>query len=190
MSIYLDFDIRLCIKLREGSKEAFLEAFDRYNRLLYAYAYRFLKSEEEAEDAVQHAFMKLWESHKKLVPEVGVRSLLCTIVKNYALNELRHHNLVYEKNYQLAQEACEIDDSFLRAYEDKDLHEQLMAAIRRLPIQKSVICMMKLKKGFSNQEIAEHMHLAVATVKVHYTQAIKMLRKELVTACIFFTAFL
>lgn len=50
--------------------------------------------------------------------------------------------------------------------------------------------MMKLKKGLSNQEIADCMYLAVATVKVHYTQVIKMLRKELVTACIFFTAFL
>ena len=190
MSIYLDFDIRLCMELQKGSKEAFSEVFDRYNRLLYAYAYRFLKSEEEAEDAVQYAFMKLWEGHRRLDCEAGVRSLLCTIVKNYVLNELRHRNFVYEKNYQLAQEVSEMDDSFLSIYEDQDMHERLIAAISRLPVQKSAICMMKLKKGLSNQEIAERMHLAVATVKVHYTQAIKMLRKELVTACIFFTAFL
>lgn len=135
LSIYLDFDIRLCMELQKGSKEAFSEVFDRYNRLLYAYAYRFLKSEEEAEDAVQYVFMKLWEGHRQLDSEAGVRNLLCTIVKNHVLNELRHHNLVYEKNYQLAQEVGETDGSFLRTYEDQDLHERLMVAINRLPVQ-------------------------------------------------------
>lgn len=190
MSIYLDFDARLCMELQQGKEEAFAKAFTQYNRLLYALAYRFLKSGEEAEDAVQFTFMKLWEDRKRLDFRSGVRSLLYTIMKNYVLNELRHRNIVYEKNYLLALEVDEMDDGFLKAYEERNLREHLIAAINRLPSQKSMICTMKLKGGLSNQEIADQMHITVATVKSHYTQAIKMLRQEFVAVCMSLMAFL
>ena len=190
MSIYLDFDAQLCMELQEGKEEAFEKAFNQYNRLLYVVAYRFLKSREEAEDAVQYTFMKLWEERKRLDFRNGVRSLLYVIMKNYILNELRHRNLIYEKNYQIAQEAEETDDGFFGAYEERNLQEQLILAINKLPSQKSIICMMKLKKGLSNQEIADRMHITVATVKSHYTQAIKMLRQEFVAVCMSFMTFL
>lgn len=190
MSIYLDFDVRLCMELQQGKEEAFAKAFTQYNRLLYALAYRFLKSGEEAEDAVQFTFMKFWEDRKRLDFRSGVRSLLYTIMKNYVLNELRHRNIVYEKNYLLALEVDEVDDGFLKAYEERNMREHLIAAINKLPSQKSMICMMKLKGGLSNQEIADQMHITVATVKSHYTQAIKMLRQEFVAVCMSLMAFL
>lgn len=180
MSIFLDFDSQLCLELQQGKEKAFERLFNQYNRLLYTVAYRFLKSGEEAEDAVQYTFMKIWEGRKKLDFQNGVRSLLYAIMKNYLLNELRHKNLVYEKNYQIAQQAEETADEFLEEYEEQNLREQLIFAINKLPPQKSTICMMKLKKGLSNQEIADQMHITVATVKSHYTQAVKMLRHELV----------
>lgn len=190
MSIYLDFDAQLCLELQEGKEEAFAQLFGQYSRLLYTLAYRFLKSGEEAEDAVQYTFMKLWEERKKLNFQNGVRSLLYTIMKNYILNELRHKNLVHEKNYQMAQRAEETDDGFLDEYEEQNLREQLILAINKLPSQKSMICMMKLKRGLSNQEIAAQMHITVATVKSHYTQAVKMLRQEFVAMCMSFMALL
>lgn len=180
MSIYVDFDTKLCMQLQEGNEEAFAQAFTQYNRLLYAIAYRYLKSGEEAEDAVQHTFMKLWEERKRLDLRNGLRSLLYTILRHYVLNELRHRTVVYEKNYELAQEAEETDESYLQFYEEQDLRNQLLLAINKLPSQKSAICKLKLRQGLSNQEIAERMHLTVATVKSHYTQAIKMLRREFV----------
>ena len=109
MSIYVDFDTKLCMQLQEGNEEAFAQAFTQYNRLLYAIAYRYLKSGEEAEDAVQHTFMKLWEERKRLDFRNGVRSLLYTILRHYVLNELRHRTVVYEKNYELAQETEETE---------------------------------------------------------------------------------
>ena len=70
------------------------------------------------------------------------------------------------------------------------MREHLITAINKLPSQKSMICMMKLRKGLTNQEIADRMHITVATVKSHYTQAIKMLRQEFVAVCMSLMAFL
>ena len=66
MGYAVDFDGQLYNGLSIGKAEAFASVFDRYHRLLYALAYRYLKSGPEAEDAVQHTFMRLWEQRETL----------------------------------------------------------------------------------------------------------------------------
>ncbi len=170
-----DFDNQLYSDLNAGKEKAFSLVFDRYHRLLYALAYRYLKSEMEAEDAVQFTFMRLWEKRKTLDFSHGVRSLLFTILKNYVLNELRHQRIVLESQEDLLLEE-EAEENVARTLEDKDLRRRLYAAIRRLPLQKQKICLMKVEQGMSNQEIADLLGITVPTVKSHYTQAIKQLR--------------
>lgn len=179
MNQFLDFDQKLYAELRKGSEHAFVTVFERYNRLLYALAYRYFMSGEEAEDAVQYTFMKLWEQRSSFEFQSGIRSLLFTILKNYIMNELRHRQIVFEKHYEMAQRNEEADDSFLKNFEDKDFREHLRTAIGKLPPQKQKICRLKIEKGLSNQEIADEMHITVPTVKSHYTQAIKILRAEI-----------
>lgn len=175
MSFTVDFDEQLYISLKCGKEEAFAYVFDRYHRLLYALAYRYLKSEPEAKDAVQYTFMRLWEHRESFEFSEGLRSLLFTILKNYILNELRHQRIVLEKHNELLQQDKEEEDA-MKALEDADFRRHLRAAIGKLPPQKQKICLMKIKQGLSNQEIATKLHITVPTVKSHYTQAIKQLR--------------
>ena len=79
MNQFLDFDQKLYAELRKGSEHAFVTVFERYNRLLYALAYRYFKSGEEAEDAVQYTFMKLWEQRTNFSFESGV-SVVCYLL--------------------------------------------------------------------------------------------------------------
>ena len=174
------------MELLKKKEQSFLAIFNRYNRLLYALAFRFLKSREEAEDAVQYTFLKLWEDWCDVGHYAEVRGWLYATMKNHILNELRHRNLVYEKNYQIAQELKEADESFLTMYEERDFRERIQLAINRLPPQKSLVCKLKLNSGLTNQEIADKMHITLATVKSHYTQALKILRQEFVNMCVFF----
>ena len=60
MNQFIDFDEKIICRTPSGDEAAFTVVFERYNRLLYALAYRYLKSGEEAEDAVQYTFMKVW----------------------------------------------------------------------------------------------------------------------------------
>ena len=81
MNQFIDFDEKLYARLRRGDEAAFTIVFERYNRLLYALAYRYFKSGEEAEDAVQYTFMKLWGQRDSFEFQSGIRSLLFTILK-------------------------------------------------------------------------------------------------------------
>lgn len=179
MKNYPDLEERLLQLLKKGDEQAFITIFDCYHRLLYSLAYRYLESIEDAEDAVQYTFMMLWERRHLFDFSMGVRSLLFTILKNYILNELRHRKVVLAKYHQLAQEEDVLENNFLNSIENQDFKKHLLKAINRLPEQKRMICFLKIEKGLTNKEIADKMQITLATVKSHYTLALKMLRKEI-----------
>ena len=185
----IDTDRQLLNGLRKGYEDAFVELFNRYGRMMYALAYRYLKSEEDAEDAVQSAFMKLWARRESLELNENIGSLLYTILKNHVLNEIRHNAIVVEGNWEMSREAEEADDSFIRQMEKKNQLELLISAVSKLPSRKHDIYILKLMKGFTNKEIAEQLNIKVPTVKVHYNQAIRMLRKYLLMLVIAICAF-
>ena len=185
----IDTDRQLLNGLRKGYEDAFVELFNRYGRMMYALAYRYLKSEEDAEDAVQSAFMKLRARRESLELNENIGSLLYTILKNHVLNEIRHNAIVVEGNWEMSREAEEADDSFIRQMEKKNQLELLISAVSKLPARKRDICLLKLMKGFTNKEIAEQLNIKVPTVKVHYNQAIRMLRKYLLMLVIAICAF-
>ncbi|MEG2855687.1 RNA polymerase sigma-70 factor [Bacteroides sp.] len=173
-------------RLQQGDVGAFSELFAQYHRLLYALAYRYLKSQEEAEDAVQYTFMRIWERRETLVWSESIRSLLFTVIKNYVLNELKHRQIVCQKYQEIAGYEENMAECFTIGLEHQDLKRELHEAIARLPLQKREVFRLKIDRGLSNQQIAEKMNLSVSTVKSHYTQAIKMLRKTLGRINVFF----
>lgn len=175
----LSIDKDLLIQLRDGNEKAFSIVFETYHRYLYVLACRYLMSNSYAEDAVQYTFMRLWEGRETFDYKSGIKNLLFTILKNYILNELRHSNLVIQKNYELAQTIEENDINFLHDLENADFRSHLYRLIEQLPLQKREVCMMKIQKGMTNQEVADAMNITVPTVKSHYTQVIKLLRSQL-----------
>lgn len=172
-------DHRLWQQLREGEEKAFSTVFDAYYRYLYVLAYRFLMSEEAAEDAVQYTFMRLWEGRAGFDYRKGIKNLLFTILKNYVLNEIRHNNMALQKRYEIAQAAEEADVNFLHRLEEADFKTHLYRLIDQLTPQRRQICLLKIQDGLSNQEIADMLHISIPTVKSHYTQAIKLLRSQI-----------
>jgi len=175
--IHIDYEVLM--QLRDGNEKAFAAVFETYHRYLYVLACRYLMSDSYAEDAVQHTFMRLWEGRETFDYKTGMKNLLFTILKNYILNEIRHNNLVIQKNYELAQFNEEMEASFLHNLEDADFKTHLYKLIEQLPPQKKEVCLLKIQQGLTNQEVAEAMNISIPTVKSHYTQVIKLLRSQM-----------
>lgn len=176
---HVHIDYELLMQLRDGSEKAFSMVFGVYHRYLYVLACRYLMSENYAEDAVQYSFMRLWEERESFDYTKGIKNLLFTILKNYVLNEIRHNNLVLQKNYELAQFNEEMETDFLHDLEDADFKYHLYKLIDQLSPQKREVCLLKIQQGMSNQEVAETMNISIPTVKSHYTQVIKLLRTQI-----------
>ena len=175
----ISIDCVILLGLNKGDKVAFSKVFKNYHRLLYALAFRYLKSEDAAMDAVQNVFMVLWEKRESLNFDTNLRSLLFTILKNYVLNEIRHNKIVYEKQSEISQLESNKEIDISDAIENKEMKTLLYTSIQKLPFQERKVCLLKIVNGMTNQEIAERLNISIPTVKSHYTQAIKKLRNEI-----------
>ncbi len=172
-------DSALLDLLQKGSSVAFTFIYNRYHKMLYVIAFRYLKDRTMAEDAVQQIFTRLWDAHQDLIISVSLRNYLHTMIKNYILNQMRNDNTAMIKNYQVYQQTSGVEDDLIDKIEKKELLSLLYKGIELLPDQKKIICKLKLEGKFSNQEIADKMEISINTVKSHYLQSVNILREYL-----------
>ena len=169
-------DQALFLLIKKRDKEAFDTLYYKYHGYLYALALRYLKSKDLAEDAVQHVFIKLWETTKAMNIDINVKNYLYTMTKNHILNQIRDNKETISLNYVNAQqEVCEGAD-FIKMMEETQTIDILHKGINSLPPQKKEVCLLKLEDDITNQIIADKMGISVHTVKSHYQESIKMLR--------------
>lgn len=172
-------DEKLFALIEQGDEGAFTQVYERYHKLLYVLAYRYLMSSDMAEDVVQHVFSRLWEFRSELRVGISLKNYLFTMTKNHVLNLIRNENSAIAKNYEMAQSASPYEDNLIEKLEKKELMSSFYKAVDMLPAQKRDICLMKVQEELTNQEIAERMNLSVNTIKTHYSEALKLLRIHL-----------
>jgi len=169
-------DHALFILLKRRDKDAFSAIYMKYHRYLYALAFKYLKDSGMAEDALQHVFVKLWESTSDIHIEINLKNYLYTMTKNFILNVIRDHKEAVSLSYMNAQIDLPAEDDIVKVLENSELHDLLYKGIDSLPPQKKEVCMRRLKTSDSNQQIAEKMGISVNTVKSHYQESLKLLR--------------
>ncbi len=87
----MDEHTQLMLHFREGDESAFETLVEFYKSRVVGVAYRFLQNSEEARDAAQEAFLKMYCARDKYHPGTSVfASWLYTIVNRVCLNILRH----------------------------------------------------------------------------------------------------
>lgn len=166
-------------QLQEGNQIAFTTIYNKYHKALYVFSYYYLKNNEQAEDTVQSVFSKLWEFHSQIIITINLKNYLYKMVKNHVLNEIRNNTSAFTKNYEIAQSTENYEDNLLEKIEEKELRSLFYKAIDKLSDQKRSICLLKIKEGLSNREIAEKLNIAENSVKTYYNQSIKLLRAHL-----------
>lgn len=148
-----------------------------------AFAWKVLKSEDDAEDIAQDIFVKLW-SNPELWDNVETwNSYIFTMVRNHIYNFLKHKSVEFDYHSQLSREDS---PSF-----ESDVHDQLYAkeielliklTLDNMPEQRKRVFVMSRQKGMSNQEIADTLQISVRTVERHIYLALQDLKKTILIA--------
>ena len=172
-------DTELFHRIQKGDEKAFTIAYELYNKLIYVLSYRYLMDEARAKDVVQYVFVKLWEYRAELNIGISLKNFLFTMAKNYILNLIRNENTALEKQYEIAQQVLGYEDDLVEKLERREQMSLFYQALAKLPEQKKRICVMKIREEMSNKEIAERLNVSINTVKTHYAEALKLLRREL-----------
>lgn len=163
--------------LRAGDEKCFDALFRRYYKPLCTYATRFV-TPARAEELVQDTLMWVWENRTSLLPEMPLKSLLFTIVKNKAINHMSRDTIKNRVIRQLAEYyEEEFDDPDF--YLEGELVERLTAALRKMPPEFQQTFRMHRLEGRTHKEIAAALGVSPQTVNYRIGQTVRLLREEL-----------
>lgn len=177
---------RILKRLIPGNKETFHFIFTKYYLALYYYAKKITGSKENAEEAVQNTFLKLWEKPETLNIEKSLDSYLYKAVHNNCLNLLKQLQVKekYTDNYR--RKIQDAEDLYRITAENgqailiaDELHEKIESSISKLPKQCKEIFNLSRKEGLKNKEIAEKLGISLNTVTKQISIALTRLRKSL-----------
>ena len=150
----------------------------QYHRALHWCCMQYVRSQEDADEIVNDAFMVLWEKQETLLLEDSIKPLLYTIVRNKSLNLLKKRKLdVAELDNGF--EVADLTVSALETLQARETEEAVFKLIDRLPPRCQQIFVLSRKEHLSNREIAELMGLNEKTIENQISIAIRFIRSGL-----------
>jgi RNA polymerase sigma-70 factor, ECF subfamily len=161
-----------------SEQSALAELYDRYGRTAYGLALRIVRDQALAEDAVQDAFLTIWRTASRFVPERGKASTwILTLVHRRAVDtvrrEQRRRTDSLERAAEPAVEGVE-EDAWLRLQ-----RERVQTALRNLPDAQREALELAYYGGFSQSELAERLGQPLGTIKSRMFTGLSRLREQL-----------
>lgn len=169
----------LVLDLINDSEPAFCQLYALYKDRLVAFAVKFVKSREIAEDVFQDAFISVWQNRHFLNPNMPFGPYIYTIVKNRILNLLANLDRERELMKVLGSQAIEAENDVENKLTDLDINQLLNKAISKLTPQQKRIFNMSRNEMKSHKEIAETLNISVYTVQQHISASLKIIRTYL-----------
>ncbi len=178
-------EAELVNRLRQGQRPAFDEFFEAYKNKGLAIAYRFTGNLEDAKDALQEAFIKVYLNIGSFKREAKFSTWFYRIVVNSSLDLLRRKKAMGKviKSDIDAQgnniDAADNSYNPKRIVLNQELGQKLDLCIQGLPKNQKACFVLKHQNGFSNDEVASVVGCSAATVKVHIFRALNTLQEKL-----------
>lgn len=184
-------DAELASRAAQGDANAFQQIMRRHNRLLFRTCRSILKSDDEAQDALQEAYLRAWRALASFRAESRLSTWLVRIVMNEALGRLRRDAgaqvLPLDPTVDLYDEDAQ-EDTWMHA----DAREQpeslaMRAEMRRLiesridalPEVFRTVFVLRAVEDMSIEDVAAALAIPEATVRTRFFRARGLLREAL-----------
>ncbi|PSR56380.1 RNA polymerase subunit sigma-24 [Adhaeribacter arboris] len=144
---------------------------------LFRLAKTMLRHHEEAEDALQEVFLKLWTNQHKLDACNSVEAFAMTVTKNLCLDKLK----VKTPKHLADVTAMELESSYTtpqQSYELSNSAEVMRRLVDQLPEQQKLILHLRDVEGYSFEEIEQITQLPLNTIRVTLSRARKLVRER------------
>jgi RNA polymerase sigma-70 factor, ECF subfamily len=174
---YLSDEALIALVARQD-EEAFAELYDRLGRAAYGLALRILRDESLAEDAVQEAFLVVWRTAARFVPERAKASTwVLTLVHRRAVDLVRRQERRRAEPLEAAPHAgtdAADEQAWLRLR-----RERVQTALSRLPDPQREAIELAYYGGFTQTELADRLGQPLGTIKSRMFAGLARLRELL-----------
>lgn len=179
-------DEELVARSIAGDTDSFNELVLRWERPIYALAYRQIGREDDARDVTQEAFLRAFRALPGFKGQAKFSSWLYRITLNLCRDWMRRQMrtpFVPTPEGMDAEDLAVQDDGEAVTVEDavaqRDLSRHVARAMRVLPEEQRSAVLLKEYHGLTFQEIAELQGCPLSTVKTRLYQGLSVLRREL-----------
>jgi RNA polymerase sigma-70 factor, ECF subfamily len=168
-----------------GDLDSFNQLVLRWERPIYALAYRVIGREEDARDVAQETFLRAFRALKGFKGQAKFSSWLYRITLNLCRDFIRR-----ERRTPLAQAPEGVDlvelageatptETIEQLVGRKQLGRAVSKAMALLPEEQRTAIILKEYHGLTFQEIAELLDCPLSTVKTRLYQGLSVVRKQL-----------
>jgi len=145
--------------LDENQNSKFESIYFAYSKYLYSIGINILKDEQQAADALQQSFIKIFENIDKIqeVNSTHTKSFVSIIMRNESINLLRKRKSAFyvtdmgdDTLYIIIDETADTEEIVLRS----ELQEEVRSYVNRLSKEESNLIILKYVHEYSTEEIA------------------------------------
>jgi RNA polymerase sigma-70 factor (ECF subfamily) len=178
-------DEELVARSRGGDLDSFNQLVLRWERPIYALAYRVIGREEDARDVAQDAFLRAFRSLHGFKGQAKFSSWLYRITLNLCRDWMRRQR---RAPFAQAPEGIDLielatESTPAESIEDlvsrKELGRAVATAMSMLPEEQRTAIILKEYHGLTLQEIADLQGCPLSTVKTRLYQGLTVLRRQL-----------
>ena len=164
-------DEELVAKSVRGDAESFNQLVLRWERPIYALAYRTIGREEDARDVCQETFLRAFRALR----------IALNLCRDWIRRERRAPVVQAPEDVDLIElaAAAEPSESIEDLVARKDLSRLVEKAMTLLPEEQRTAVVLKEYHGLTFQEIADLVGCPLSTVKTRLYQGLIVLRREL-----------
>jgi RNA polymerase sigma-70 factor (ECF subfamily) len=178
-------DEELVARSMGGDLDSFNQLVLRWERPIYALAYRVIGREEDARDVCQETFLRAFRALKGFKGQAKFSSWLYRITLNLCRDWIRR-----ERRQPIAQAPEGVDlielaaeatpsESVEELVARREIGRAVARAMADLPDEQRTAIILKEYHGLTFQEIADLLDCPLSTVKTRLYQGLTVLRKQL-----------
>ncbi len=173
-------DEALVALVARGDESALAELYDRVGRVAYGLAFRVLRDDRLAEDAVQDAFLAVWRTAAAFRAERAKASTwILTLVHRRAVDVVRRE----ERRRTEPLDDATRDTATSESAEDAAWlgfeRDRVQEALRQLPDTQREAIELAYYGGYSQSELAERLGQPLGTIKSRMFAGLARLRELL-----------
>jgi len=180
-------DTQLVKGAQDGDNRAFDELVRRYRDKVYRLAFKILRHEEDAAEALQDAFLSAYRGLKNFKSESTFSTWLYRIATNASLMKYRkrrdnHVSLEQSQSRNDDADPIELADWTTQPVDDllnAETRQVMEESVARLPEDLRTVFLLRDNQELSNAEVAATLALSVAAVKSRLHRARLLLRDRL-----------